>query len=513
MRAAPLLLLCVLACGERDQSDGARRFPAGFLFGTAIAGFQADMGCPTLPAAACVDAASDWYRFTTDPEVIADPSANLSGQDPMVVGPGFWELYEQDLDRARDELGNDALRLSLEWSRIFPRPTDGIEGYDALKAAADPAALARYHAIFAAMKARGLTPLVTLNHYALPTWIHDPVGCHKSFATCSPRGWVDRERTVREIAKYAGFCAREFGAEVDLWATLNEPLQNVLFGYLLPNEERTHPPAVTLQTDGAKTAIAALIEAHARMVDALRAGDTADADGDGRATFIGLVYPITPVAPRNPDDPVDVAAVRNIDYLWNRAFLNAVAKGDYDEHLDGTTVHREDLAGRMDYIGINWYFTLELSGTDTSILPSFSPLLTINPFGFGFADNTGLLAEALRYVNQDLGLPAIITENGTPDPADDGSAPRYLVRNLDELERAMAAGADVRGYFYWTLMDNYEWNHGMDVRMGLYAVAKDDASRRRVARKTVPVYAAIAGSRTLPEDVLREWLPAYAPAP
>jgi beta-galactosidase len=480
-------------------------FPAGFVFGAAIAGFQADMGCPTLPRAECDDPNSDWYVFTTTPEIVADQNAHLSGQNPAVVGPGFWELYPEDIRRAREELHHGALRFSLEWSRIFPTATDGVEGHENLRRIASAPALARYHAILAELKRRQLRPLVTLYHYALPTWIHDARGCHARFADCSPRGWVDDQRTVREIQKFAAFCAEEFGAEVDWWATLNEPLQNVLFGYVQPGAARAHPPAVSLQSAAAKSALHALIAAHARMYDAVKAGDRSDADGDGKPSWIGVVYPLVPIAPAS-DFALDVQAARDIDYLWNRAYLNAVVKGKYDENLDGKTVDRDDLAGRMDYVGVNWYGGISVGGLGFSLLPALSPKFTANPLSFKETPNQPeKLAEFLRWVNVELGLPAVITENGAADPADDGSAPRFLVRNLKAISDAIAAGADVRGYFYWTLTDNFEWNHGMNIRMGLYGVSKDDPMKRRTPRRAVAVFEQIARWHLLPDALVDQY--------
>ena len=288
------------------------------------------MGCPTIGAKACDDPSSDWYAFTTSPTTVGDPSCYLSGQNPSVVGPGFWELYAADIQRADQELHNGALRLSIEWSRIFPTATDGVDGYAALSQIASASAIAEYHAIFAELKKRGMRPLVTLQHYTLPSWLHDAVGCHTDFAHCAPRGWVDSTRAVAEAAKYAGFVGHEFGADVDWWATVNEPLQNMVFGYLEPGAQRAHPPAVLLQTDAAKTVLDAFIDAHARLYDALKQADTVDADGDGTAAWVGVVYPLVPVSPANPKSALDQTAAKNVDYLWNRVYLNAVALGKYD---------------------------------------------------------------------------------------------------------------------------------------------------------------------------------------
>ena len=480
-------------------------FPPGFLFGTAVAGFQVDMGCPTLPAAQCDDPNSDWYAFVTSPETVDDPNTYIAG-DPVSAGPGFWELYEQDFDRAKDELDNNALRFSLEWSRIFPTATDGVEGYEALKAIASPEALATYHDMLAKLRARGLEPLVTLNHYTLPTWIHDGVGCHVDLANCSPRGWLDKDRTVGEIAKYAGFVAQEFGGEVDLWATENEPLAIVLPGYLQPSPDRTNPPAVGFQAEAAKVVIAGLVEAHARMYDAVKAADLVDANGDGKPSVVGLVYNMGPVAPQDPGNPADVEAAEGAFYLWNLAFLDAVVAGDYDENLDGNKVHRADLEDRMDYLGVNYYTRIKVQGLGSPILPDFSPLLTINPLTIiPWEDYPRGLFEMAVLVKERYGVPIIVTENGTQDPHDEDKIALYVVQHLTWLSRAIVEGVDVRGYFYWTLLDNYEWNHGMGIRMGMYAVDKDDPEKKRVARKGVAVYSEIAKNNEIPVEIAEKY--------
>ena len=509
--AAGILVALAAAsgCGGGDETAEPETltFPSDFLWGAAVAGFQVDMGCPTLPAAECEDPNSDWYTFVTSPVTVGDPNAHLSGQPPS-VGPGMWELYEGDADLLADDLGANAMRFSLEWSRIFPTATDGVSGHAALLQLANPAALAHYHAMLAALKARGLTPLVTLNHYSLPTWIHDTVGCHQNLATCSPRGWVDKDRTVAELAKFAGFCAEEFGGEIDRWATLNEPFAVALPGYLFPTADRSNPPAVTLEFDALKTVIVGLIEAHAHMYDAVKAGDLVDADGDGAAAEVGVVYPMAPVKPSDPSWPTDVTGAENVFYLYNLVYLNAVVKGDLDAELDGTTVHRDDLANRMDFVGINYYTRVTVSGTSTPFLPDLSPLSSFNPLTMKQWEDYPRGIYEMALMVRDWGLPVYITENGAADPDDDGTAPSYLVRHLTWLSRAIREGVDVRGYFYWTLMDNYEWNHGMDVRMGIYAVDPSDPDKARVARKTVSAYRSIIESNAIPAD-----LAATYPAP
>jgi beta-glucosidase/6-phospho-beta-glucosidase/beta-galactosidase len=498
---AAALMLVACGAGERQGDEMTRGFPSTFMFGAATAGFQVDMGCPTLPAAECVDANSDWYAWTTSPTITSAPDMFMSGESPAVVGPGHWELFERDFDLLKNEIKGNAYRMSLEWSRIFPRATDGIDGYDALKAVANAAALARYHQMFAALKARGLRPLVTLHHYTMPTWIHDGVGCHVSLRDCTRRGWLDRERIVREIAKYAGFVAREFGGEVDLWATLNEPFAVVLAGFIQPSKDRTNPPGLFLHLTEAKQAFWAMVEAHARMVDAVRANDTVDADGDGRATRVGVVYAMSPVRPLSPEKPADVSAAKNLFYLYNEVFLNAVAKGEVDADWNGRRVRRADFEGRLDWLGINYYGGTAVEGLGASPVPGMSPLFTANPFSIRvFEENPNGLVEMIR-VGAALGVPVMITENGIRDPNDDGTGPRSIAMHLAAVERAIGEGLPVEGYFYWSLMDNFEWNHGMAMKFGLFAIDPTDPTKRRVARKGVATFRDIAVAREVPDAI------------
>jgi beta-glucosidase/6-phospho-beta-glucosidase/beta-galactosidase len=495
-------LAALAGCGSEDLS-----FPKTFLFGSAIAGFQAEMGCPSIPAGQCEDPNSDWYTWITKPELIADPATHLAG-DPPTAGPGFFELYQQDLDRAANELHHNAFRLSIEWSRLFPTATDALSGNDALRAAASPAALAYYHALFEALKQRGLTPLVTLDHYTLPSWIHDAYGCHKDIANCSPRGWLDRQRVQTEMAKYAGFCAAEFGDHVDRWATLNEPFTAVaLAGFLAPSDQRTNPPGVSLKIPEAKAAYAAMIEAHARVYDAVHANDSADADGDGVPAKVGIVYNLQAVAPNDPKNMEDVRGSQHLQYLEDQMFLDGVAKGAFDANWDGNPVQRADLENRMDFIGVNYYAKTIAEGTDSSLYPAISPLLDFDFISLGYDYNYAHgIKEVLEFAQQ-YGVPLVISETGAAQGDDPDGPSRWAVQTLTWVKRAMRAGINVEGYFYWTLTDNYEWNHGMSIRVGIYGVDKNDPSKARQHRNLVDVYARIAQERKIPDDLYSKFPP------
>lgn len=494
---AAVAATAVTGCSEDEEMLG---FPEGFLWGTSTAGFQVDMGCPSHD---CDDRASDWYEWATDPSII---SSGLVSGDPPSDGPGHWELFDSDFELAANDLSNNAFRMSIEWSRIFPESTEGTEGYDGLRALADADALAHYHDVFSSMERHGLKPLVTLNHYTLPLWIHGAAECHVNFETCTNRGWLDPERLIPEMAKYAGFAAREFGSEVDLWATLNEPLAVVLAGYVFPSDTRTNPPGIVEPSmDVGMAVFFSMIEAHARMYDAVHENDLEDADGDGRPAEVGLVNNFTPFVPLDPEKDEDVRGAEHASYLYNEVFMNAVTLGDLDRNLDreiGDGEHRDDLAGRMDYIGINYYTRVRINGLFSTINPDY-PTLDFLPESLWEFYPEGIY-EMIMLTHR-YGLPIYITENGVDDPMGDETGPGFLVPHLHEVWKAVQEGADVRGYFYWTFMDNFEWNHGFAMKMGMYAY--DPATKARRAKRMAEVYGEIAAAGGISRSLLDRYAP------
>jgi beta-galactosidase len=504
MRALPALLL-IAACNRVAPAPPAPpadlRFPEGFLFGTATAGFQIEMGCPTLPAGECNDPNSDWFQWVSDPELIAEAGNFLSGE-PITNSPGSFELFAEDSRLAAEFLGANAQRMGVEWSRLFPVEPVGAATVDELAAFADAGAVAHYHAVFQDLRQKGLSPLITLNHYTLPLWLHDGKACHRDIAGCTRRGWLDRDRILAEIALYAGFVGREFGGEIDRWATLNEPTAVILSGYMIPGEDRTNPPGVS-NPALAKQVLVTMIEAHARMYDAVHAEDLADADGDGVAAEVGLVHNLADMLPSNPNSEADVLGAEHADYIFNRVFLNGTILGQLDPDLDGVPdAPRADLAGRMDYLGVNYYTQGIITGLGGPLIPDiplfdFIPEIPFDNFPQGLYDVMMLASE--------YGRPIIITENGTTDVEGDRAGPEFFVPHLEALLAAIRDGADVRGYLYWSLLDNYEWNHGTSFRFGLFAVDPQDPLKRRTPKRGAAVFREIARFGGLPSSVRAEF--------
>ena len=189
----------------------------------------------------------------------------------------------------------------------------------------------------------------------------------------------------------------------------------------------------------------------------------------------------------------------------NMAFLIAVIRGEFDANLDGETVYREELAGRMDFLGMSYYTTITLEGTRYPVIEEFSPLSTFDPLSFVQVVRSEGIYELAMTMTNEFNLPIYITEGGVDDRHDDGQAPRYIVEHLTWLQRAIRDGADVRSYFYNTLTDSYEWNLGTVWKYGLYRVDPDDPTKRRTPRQAVEIFAAIAAQRRIPDELLQRY--------
>lgn len=480
-----MLIFTLIAC----QTPIERQFPEGFVWGAAVAGFQVDMGCPTWDAHRCEDRASDWYQWVTAPEIQQESELFVSGES-VSAGPGMWELWEEDAARmGADGLGG--VRLSVEWSRLFPEgAAEAALTVEELDAYANTETKARYHEIFSAIRAQKMRPLVTLNHYTLPLWVHDGIAVRADL-NAPANGWLNGPRIERLIALYAGWVAREYGADVDTWATLNEPLVIPLAGFLQPGEDRSNPPGLSMEADAALASLGHQIEASAAMYDAVKAYDHEDADGDGEAAAVGLVLNMVALTPKDPSKPEDLEAVERCDWMYHRLFLDGLTSGAWDDDLDGAwDRERSELAGRLDWIGINYYNQVSVARLPFALFEQapvmdFYPTFSWDPYPQGLGEVTLRAAE--------YGLPLWITENGTPAIETQGAS--IMEAHLASLRDSEVT---VQGYFWWSYVDNYEWNHGMSMKFGLYAL--DAETKARTPREALLRYREIIASGTLDDS-------------
>jgi beta-glucosidase len=469
-------LVAVVACGDNgDRTAGpdaaalpapVGAFPDGFLWGTAIAPYQVEGDLHD----------TDWYRW----ETLCDSCSGASADD----GPDFFGHRDEDLDAAR-AMSNNAIRIGIDWSRLFPTEAS-------FPGAPDPAAVALYHDLIDAARERGLEPMVTLVHFALPTWIHDLDDLE------TRAGWED-PAIVDRFAGFAGWAAGEYGDDVDLWITLNEPYVNIVAGWISGDV----PPGRTLDIELALEVGERMIRAHAAAYDAIHAADA--------GARVSIAQHSRVFLPKDPSNENQVRAAEMFRYLLNDYFLIATTRGDLDRNYDfdaddeGDVAGDPSLVGRMDYIGLNYYgVTLVIEAANDTSFPLIGLPLTNDLHLQGFdAPVTdfgwAIYPEGLYQVLDELrpyDLPVLITENGVADASETLRA-RFIVEHLYQVARAIDDGIPVEGYFHWSLMDNFEWTAGYCPRFGLLRVDFDDPDRPRTAGAGAEIYRRIIEANTV----------------
>ena len=253
-----------------------------------------------------------------------------------------------------------------------------------------------------------------------------------------------------------------------------------------------------------------MVEAHARIYDAIKAYDKVDADGDGKKAEVGIVYPYSEIQ-KTGTTPEHEQAAANAKYFFEDMFMDGACEGRLDEKWDqgpGKAPVRSDLANRCDFIGVNYYFRFPakpgfLPGGVSGLISPFMTFDMLAPFEANPHGMYAALKSASKY-----GRPLYVAETGTTQD-DEPRGAAWVVQTLSEVRRAIADGIDVRGYFAWSLMDNYEWNHGMSMKFGLYQV--DPTTKARALRDAGVEYAAISKSRDIPAALAQKYAGAFPP--
>ena len=425
-------------------------FPADFTWGTASSAYQIEGAWDEDGRSP-----STWDTFTHQPGRV---TRGQTGD----VACDFYHRWESDLDLMA-QLGVNAYRFSVAWSRVLP---DGI-------GPVNPAGIDFYDKLVDGLLARGIAPYVTLHHWDLPQALEDE------------GGWTNRA-TAEAFAEYAAIMGERLGDRVTGWITLNEPFVLTSFGHSFG----VHAPGRTMFL-GVWSVVHHLLLAHGLGVRALR-----DA---GVAGTIGITHNLSPVWPLT-DSPADKAAAAKLDSIYNRQWLDPILLGrqpvDPETTYPGSdfSVVREGdaeiIATPIDILGVNFYNPQQVKGAAPD-----------NPMGFELVSIEGVprtgfdwpvvpeaLTDLLIGLKDHYGevLPPIyITENGTsvPDVIESDGRVRdtfriaYIDRHLRALHDAITAGVDIRGYFCWTLTDNFEWAEGFDQRFGLVYVDPDTQVR------------------------------------
>jgi beta-glucosidase len=432
-------------------ADLRRRFPADFVWGAATSAFQ-------IEGAANTDGKgpSIWDEFCRVPGAIADGS-NAD------VACDHYNRLEQDLDLLA-ELGVNAYRFSISWPRVQPLGTGEI----------NPHGLAFYERLVDGLLERGIQPYATLYHWDLPAELQRRDG-----------GWLARE-TAHRFADYAGIVARRLGDRIVSFATHNEPWVTAVLGY----ERGIFAPGIKSRRVAYQVNHHLLVS-HALAARAIRAtGSTAD---------IGIVLNLSPVYAATNSD-VDTMHARLEDGRLVRWYMDALFSGRYPadvlEYLgaDAPRAQQGDAAlicETCDFLGINYYYPI-VSSSENPAAPASSGAAALTDMGWEVSPES--LADLLLRLDRDYELPPIyITENGAAyqDSVVDGlveDEPRraYIESHLIALAEAMKSGVNVKGYFAWSLMDNFEWAEGYRKRFGIVHV--DYSTLRRTMKRSAVWY-------------------------
>ncbi|MEC4018067.1 GH1 family beta-glucosidase [Streptomyces sp. H27-D2] len=469
-----------------QEATAPHRFPPGFLWGSATAAYQ-------IEGAAREDGRtpSIWDTFSHTPGKVA-------GGHNGDVAIDHYHRWREDV-RLMAGLGLGSYRFSVSWPRVQPTG----------RGPAVQRGLDFYRSLVDELLTHGIQPMLTLYHWDLPQELE------------AAGGWPQRE-TAERFAEYARIVGEALGDRVEMWTTLNEPWCSAFLGY----GSGVHAPG---RTDPLAALRAAhhLNLAHGLGAQALRATLPARAG-------IGISLNPAAVRPRSAS-PRDADAARRIDALATRIFTDPILHGRYPKDLlkdtaeltDWSFVHDNDLAvikHPLDALGINYYTPSLVSATTDNEPPrrdghgasEHSPWPAAEhiafhqppgePTAMGWSvDPSGLYDLLRRFSEEAPGVPLYITENGAAyadEPDADGAVHdperiAYLHAHLSAARRAIEDGVDLRGYFLWSLMDNFEWAYGYEKRFG--AVYVDYATQTRTLKSSARWYAEVARTGELPE--------------
>jgi beta-glucosidase len=433
------------------MAEAAFHFPNGFLWGTATASHQVEGGNKN----------NNWWAWEQEPGRI------LQGHKSGLACDWWNGRWREDFDRAAEGRQN-AHRFSIEWSRVQPAEDRW-----------DEHALDRYRDMARGLRQRNMTALVTLHHFTEPLWLYEQ------------GGW-ENDASIDYFNKYTAKVVEALKEYVTLWCTINEPNVFSTFAYVLgdfPPGKKDFRTAMKVIENMARGHSLAYRTIHNIQPEAR----------------VGVAINYRGFQPSKPSFPPDRVAAGLQSSLFNDLFPKILSDGVMRLPIGRKRI--PEAKGTQDYLGINYY---------TKDLVSFNLSKPKEMFGRRYYEegadlsDTGFIAnkpegmfEALKWGRQ-FNVPMIVTENGVED-ADDDLRPRYLFQHIHQMWRAVNFNWPVKGYFLWTLVDNFEWERGWTQRFGLWELDVETQARRK--RPSADMYAEICRENGLTSDMAARYAP------
>jgi beta-glucosidase len=427
------------------------RFPAGFQWGVSTSAHQFEGG----------NVHNQWHEW--------EARGRIRSGDKCGAACNWWTAAEEDLDRAQ-QLGLNALRISLEWSRLEPRPGRW-----------DKHAIHRYRDLYKAIRSRGMRVFTSLHHFTHPTWFEY-------------KGAFTAPEAPHQFALYTERVLTEFGDLCTDWVTFNEPNVYAAFGYLFGE----FPPGRVNDIPAGMAALLGTHRAHAAAYDAIHRLQSDAGVG------IAVNYVVFRAATHALSDRM---LARIYDVSFNRSTLSLISTGSMPGTMSVLAGKVPEAVGKIDFVGLNIYNRLYVrwpKGQDKTggiFVPPDVPQGDHGielPYGEAYPDGVIPAVEAYSKLKK----PIYILENGVPDRTD-RIRPWVIVKTLENIARLIERGFDVRGYFHWSLVDNFEWNEGWKLRFGLYEI--DPRSQKRSARLSARLYRDIVTQNSISDETLEHF--------
>ena len=415
-------------------------FPESFAWGTATAAHQVEGN----------NTNNNWYQWENG--VNENNQPRIHNGETSSLASDHWNRYPDDI-RLMNDLGVNHYRFSIEWSKIEPE-----------RGNFNVAAIRHYRDLCDSLLKSNITPVVTLHHFTHPIWFEN-------------FGAFENKENIEYFIKYSEYVFNNLQDLVPIWCTINEPTVFVSQGYfngIFPPGKKDPVLAATVLEN--------LLNAHTKVYRHLKGLP------GGSEAQIGLVKNIFQFDPLRRWHILDWVFSNVLNDVFTNSSLDFLKKGSSTFSMPGMVkkeMNNPDAVGALDFIGLNYYSRMHVKGR-----PSLSePFLFEKREGDIQTDMDYALYpegfyKALHTIST-LGKPIYVTENGVADQGDSIRA-LFIKRYLYSLNRALKEGLDIRGYFYWTLMDNFEWAEGYKMKFGLYKV--DFNTQERTLRKSSKLF-------------------------